>query len=49
VLYADGTADLYPGPFLELEHNDLYYEKIIRNDAKGNPNLMKWVRIQQVP
>lgn len=49
VLYIDGSTDLYLRPFFEQEYNDLYYEKMIRNDAKGNPNVMKWVRIQQVP
>jgi hypothetical protein len=49
VLYVDGSADLYLRPFLEQEYNDLYYEKMQRNDARGNPNVMKWVRIQQVP
>jgi hypothetical protein len=45
----DGSADLYLRPFFEQEYNDLYYEKMQRNDARGNPNVMKWVRIQQVP
>jgi len=49
VLYVDGSADLYVRPFFEQEYNDLYYEKMQRNDARGNPNVMKWVRIQQVP
>jgi hypothetical protein len=49
VLYVDGSADLYLRPFFEQEYNDLYYEKMQRNDARGNPNVMKWVRIQQVP
>lgn len=49
VLYVDGTADLYLRPFFQDEFNDLAYEKMRRNDAKGNPDLMKWVRLQQVP
>ena len=49
VLYVDGSTDLYLRPFFQQEYNDLYYEKLRRNDAKGNPGLMKWVRIQQVP
>jgi hypothetical protein len=49
ILYVDGSADLYVRPFFEQEYNDLYYEKMQRNDARGNPNVMKWVRIQQVP
>jgi hypothetical protein len=49
VLYIDGSTDLYLRPFFQQEYNDLYYEKMRKNDAKGNPTLMKWVRIQQVP
>jgi hypothetical protein len=49
VLYIDGSTDLYLRPFFQQEYNDLYYEKMRKNDAKGNPRLMKWVRIQQVP
>jgi hypothetical protein len=49
VLYIDGSTDLYIRPFYQQEYNDLFYEKMRKNDAKGNPNLMKWVRIQQVP
>ena len=49
VLYVDGVADLYIQPFFEDEYNDLYYEQMLRNDARGNPNVMKWVRIQQIP
>jgi len=49
VLYVDGSSDLYLRPYVEDEYNDLYYAKTIRNDARGNPNLMKWERIQQIP
>jgi len=49
VLYVNGSTDLYLRPFFQDEFNDLYYEKANRNDAKGNPSLMKWVKIQQVP
>ncbi len=49
VLYIDGSTDIYLRPFFQQEYNDLYYEKMLRNDARGNPNLIKWVRIQQVP
>jgi hypothetical protein len=48
-LYLNGDTDLYLLPFFQNEYNDLYYEKLVKNDAKGNPDLMKWVRIQQVP
>ncbi len=49
VLYINGSTDLYLRPFYQQEYNDLFYEKMRKNDAKGNPTLMKWVRIQQVP
>jgi hypothetical protein len=49
VLYVNGSADLYLRPFFEDEFNDLAYEKTINNAARGNPNIAKWVRIQQVP
>ncbi|NOY10316.1 MAG: hypothetical protein GXP33_15890 [Spirochaetes bacterium] len=49
ILYIDGTTDLYLRPFYQDEFNDLYYNKTLKNDSKGNPNIMKWVRIQQVP
>jgi hypothetical protein len=49
VLYVDGTSDLYLRPFFQLEYNDLYYEKMKRNDALGNRNLYRWARIQQIP
>ena len=48
VLYVNGAADLYLRPFYQDEYNDLYYRKAVRNDAPGNPNLMVWVKIQQV-
>ena len=49
VLYVAGSTDLYLRPFFQQEYNDLFYEKLRRNDARGNPGLMKWVRIQQMP
>lgn len=49
VLYVNGSADLYLRPFFEDEFNDLAYEKTLNNSARGNPNVAKWVRIQQVP
>ena len=49
VLYVNGTADLYLRPFFEEEYNDLAIEKTVNNAARGNPNIMKWVRVQQVP
>ena len=49
VIYLDGSADLYLQPFFEEEYNDLAYEKTVNPTAGGNPNIWKWVRIQQVP
>lgn len=49
VLYVDGSADLYVRPFFEDEMNDLAFEKTVDNAARGNPNVARWVRIQQVP
>ena len=49
VLYVDGTTDLYLLPYFQDKFNDLYYNKTVRNDARGNPNIMRWVKIQQVP
>ncbi len=49
VLYVDGSTDLYLRPFFEEEFNNLYYEKTVRNDARGNTNILSWERIQQVP
>lgn len=49
VLYVDGSADLYVQPYFEDEVNDLSYEKTLDNNGRGNGELAKWVRIQQVP
>lgn len=49
VLYVNGKADLYLRAFYQDEYNDLYFEKLRSNHAKGNPNIMTWIRIQQVP
>jgi len=49
VLYVDGSADLYVQPYFEDEVNDLCYEKPLDNNGRGNGELAKWVRIQQVP
>jgi len=48
-IYANGSADLYLRPFFEDEFNDLAYERTIEPQARGNPNVMKWVKIQQLP
>ncbi len=49
ILYVNGVADLYLRPFFEDEFNDLDYEKTVNNSARGNQNIERWVRIQQVP
>jgi hypothetical protein len=49
VVYVSGGADLYVRPFFESEYNDLAYERTVKNSARGNPNIVKWVRVQQVP
>lgn len=49
VLYVNGKSDLFIRPFLQNEYNDLYFNKLVANDARGNPNLNRWVKIQQVP
>jgi hypothetical protein len=48
-LYVNGSADLYLRPFFEDEYNDLAYARTVNNAARGNPNITRWVRIQQVP
>jgi len=49
VIYVNGSTDLYMRPFFQQEYNDLYYNKMRKNDSRGNLNVQKWVRIQQVP
>lgn len=49
VLYVDGSTDLYLRPFFEKRYNDLYHRKLVNNDARGNPNMESWVKLQQVP
>ncbi|HEY9592845.1 MAG TPA: hypothetical protein VHE79_00110 [Spirochaetia bacterium] len=48
-IYASGAADLYLRPFFEDEYNDLFYARTIDNAARGNPSIVRWVRVQQVP
>lgn len=48
VIYSTGGVDLYVRPFSQDEYNDLYYRKAIRNDAAGNPTVMKWIKVQQI-
>jgi hypothetical protein len=49
VLYVNGRSDIFLRPSYQDEFVDLEYEKLVRNDARGNPNLTKWVKMQQVP
>ncbi len=49
VLYVDGSSDLYLRPYFEQRYNDLYYAKLMNNDARGNGNMTTWVKLQQVP
>jgi hypothetical protein len=49
MLSVNGKADLYLAAFHESEYNELYYGKTIDNEARGNPNVYAWTRIEQVP
>ncbi|MBN1412438.1 MAG: hypothetical protein JW969_16445 [Spirochaetales bacterium] len=49
VLYVNGTTNLYIKPFFQDEFNDLYYNRLVINDSKGNANIYRWEEIQQVP
>jgi hypothetical protein len=49
IIYIDGSAELYLQPFFQDEFSDLFYNKMVNNDSKGNPNIMKWIRMRQVP
>jgi hypothetical protein len=49
VVYVNGRTDLYMRAFYEDEFNDLDYAKTVANEAKGNPNIYEWVRLEQVP
>ena len=49
VIYVDGSTELFLRPYYQNEYVDLYYEKLVRNDSSGNPGLMRWAQIQQIP
>jgi hypothetical protein len=49
VIYVDGSTELFLRPYYQNEYVDLYYEKLVHNDASGNPGLMRWAQIQQIP
>ena len=49
VLYVNGTTDLYLRPYFEKQYNELDHQRLVNNDARGNPNMESWVKLQQVP
>jgi hypothetical protein len=50
ILYVHPTTDIYFVPFLQNEYNDLYYRKMLHNDAKnGNPALYRWEEVKEIP
>lgn len=49
VLYVNGTTDLFLRPYFEKQYNDLYHQKLVDNDARGNINMNAWIKLQQVP
>ena len=49
VIYVDGSSDLYLIAYQQHEFTDLFYEKLVRNDAKGSPGLRRRVSFQVVP
>ncbi|MDE0026664.1 MAG: hypothetical protein OXP69_19820 [Spirochaetaceae bacterium] len=49
VVYVDGSSDLYLVAYHQHEFIDLYYEKLLRNDARGSPGLRRHVFVQEIP
>lgn len=49
VVYVDGSSDLYLVAYHQHEFIDLYYEKLLRNDARGSPGLRRQVFVQEIP
>lgn len=49
VIYVDGSSDLYLIAYHQHEFTDLFYEKLVRNDATGSPGLRRRVSFQVVP
>ena len=49
VIYVDGSSDLYLVAYHQHEFIDLYYEKLLRNDARGSPGLRRQVFVQEIP
>ena len=48
VIYADGSSDLYLVAYHQHEFVDLYYEKLLRNDARGSSGLRQHVFVQEI-
>ena len=49
VIHIDGSSDLYLIAYHQHEYTDLFYEKLVRNDARGSPGLKQRVSFQVVP
>ena len=49
VIHVDGSSDLYLVAYHQHEFIDLYYEKLLRNDARGSPGLRRQVFVQEIP
>lgn len=49
VLYVNGDTDIYLRPFFQNEYQDLNYNKLKNNNGRGNPNIIRWQKIQQIP
>lgn len=49
VVHVDGSSDLYLVAYHQHEFIDLYYEKLLRNDARGSPGLRRHVFVQEIP
>ncbi len=49
IIYINGKTDIFIRPFFENEYNDLYYNRLVRNDSTGNIHAYSWMRIRQVP
>jgi len=48
VIYTDGTTEFYVKSFYQNEYNDLYFGRMTDQDARGNPNVQRWVRVQEL-
>ncbi|MBN1698766.1 MAG: hypothetical protein JW881_14720 [Spirochaetales bacterium] len=48
VIYVDGSYDLFFRPSYQNEVNELFHEKLMVNDAKGNPGKTKWIRTKEI-